>query len=123
MNMLFLKSYVLLLRIDLIMRFRSLQALQSLVRHQVGWNASRVPCADAICHAVDLACVFYIKSVLCLQRSAVTAILLRRHGWNAEMVIGAQTVPFKSHAWVELEGAVANDKPYMPEIYTVLERW
>jgi hypothetical protein len=34
------------------------------------------------------------------------------------MVIGAQTIPFTSHAWVEVD-----DKPYMPEIYQVLERF
>jgi hypothetical protein len=38
------------------------------------------------------------------------------------MVIGAQVLPFKSHAWVEVDGRVVNDKPYIPEIYRVLER-
>jgi len=47
-------------------------------------------------HAVDLACVFYFKPVLCLQRSAALALLLRRHGIEAEMVIGAQLLPFLS---------------------------
>jgi hypothetical protein len=75
-----------------------------------------------LCHAADLACVFYFKQVLCLQRSAATALLLRRHGWDVEMVIGAQLNPFSSHAWVELKDEVVNDKPYMREIYRVLER-
>jgi hypothetical protein len=60
--------------------------------------------------------------VLCLQRSAATAFLLRRHGWSAEMVIGAQLLPFHSHAWVEVDGQVVNDKPYIAEIFQVLER-
>jgi hypothetical protein len=38
------------------------------------------------------------------------------------MVTGAQIVPYEFHAWVEIEGAVINDKPYMHEIYQVLER-
>jgi hypothetical protein len=38
------------------------------------------------------------------------------------MVIGAQLLPFLSHAWVEIEGCVVNDKPYIPEIFQVLER-
>jgi transglutaminase superfamily protein len=42
--------------------------------------------------------------VLCLQRSAATTLLLRRHGWDAEMVIGAKLLPFQSHAWVEVNG-------------------
>jgi hypothetical protein len=70
---------------------------------------------------MDIACALYPKRVLCLQRSAATLFLLRRHGWDATLVIGAQTVPFKSHAWVELNGAVVSDKPYMREMYQVLE--
>jgi hypothetical protein len=38
------------------------------------------------------------------------------------MVIGAQILPFRSHAWVEIGGVVVNDKPYMPDIYRFLER-
>jgi hypothetical protein len=49
-------------------------------------------------------------------------LLLRRHGVAAEMVIGAQILPFKSHAWVEVDRAVVNDTPYIEEIYQVLER-
>jgi hypothetical protein len=71
---------------------------------------------------MDLACVFYFKRVLCLQRSAATTVLLRRHGWNAEMVIGVQLMPFQSHAWVEVQSRVVNDKPYVTEIFQVLDR-
>jgi hypothetical protein len=38
------------------------------------------------------------------------------------MVIGAQQMPFKAHAWVEVAGQVVNDKPYTPEMYAVLDR-
>jgi hypothetical protein len=38
------------------------------------------------------------------------------------MVVGAQMLPFKSHAWVEIKGAIVNDKPYMLDLYTVLDR-
>lgn len=77
---------------------------------------------ERICFAVDLACIWYWKKVLCLQRSAATACLLKRHGVSAQMVIGAQQIPFRSHAWVEVGGRVVNDKPYTPEMYAVLDR-
>jgi hypothetical protein len=38
------------------------------------------------------------------------------------MVIGAQLMPFRAHAWVEVDGRVVNDKPYAAEVYTVLDR-
>ncbi len=77
---------------------------------------------DKICTAVDLACIWYWKEALCLQRSAATACLLKRNGVPAQMVIGAQQIPFKAHAWVEVDGRVVNDKPYTPEMYSVLDR-
>jgi len=83
-----------------------------------------VPCdiTEKVCAAVDMACIWYWKEVLCLQRSAATACLLKQCGVAAQMVIGAQQMPFKAHAWVEVEGRVVNDKPYVRDMYAVLER-
>jgi hypothetical protein len=104
------------------MRLRNLEAFHNIVRNaEVHTDLACLSTAD-LCHAMDLACVFYFKQVMCLQRSAATVILLRRHGWKAEMVIGAQILPPKFHAWVEIKKAVVNDKPYMLDIYRVLER-
>jgi Transglutaminase-like superfamily len=77
---------------------------------------------DHICRSVDLAAALYFKQVRCLQRSAATACLLKNVGFPAEMVVGVQQTPFLAHAWVELDGRVVNDKPYMSEIYQVLAR-
>jgi hypothetical protein len=52
---------------------------------------------------------FYWKPLLCLQRSVVTARLLRAQGIQADVVIGYRPSPFFSHAWVEVGGAVVND--------------
>ena len=60
----------------------------------------------AICNAVHLATCFYWKPVLCLQRAACTARLLRRYGIFARLVIGYRPAPFFSHAWVEVDGRV-----------------
>lgn len=124
MNALIVESWFLLLHFERIMRFRGFGEIYRIIRQQqvrpLDSNA-RVSSAQ-LCRAVDYACVFYFKRVLCLQRSAATTILLRRHGWSVEMVIGAQMLPFKTHAWCEIGGSVINDKPYMPDIYAVLER-
>jgi Transglutaminase-like superfamily len=75
-----------------------------------------------ICNGIDLAAAFYFKQALCLQRSAATACLLKKHGFPAEMVIGVQQLPFLAHAWVELDGRIVNDKPYVSKMYSVLSR-
>jgi hypothetical protein len=80
------------------------------------WNS------EQISQAVDLAAALYFKPVLCLQRSAAAACLLKKQGYPAEMVIGVQQLPFVAHAWVELNGMVIGDKPYMREIYSELSR-
>jgi hypothetical protein len=124
MKRLILESWLLLLCFEWIIRFRGFSELHRIVREAPVWpttNRELLP-IERLSSAMDYASVFYFKRVLCLQRSAATTLLLRRHGWSAEMVIGAQMLPFKSHAWCEINGVVANDKPYMPEIYQVLER-
>jgi hypothetical protein len=119
-----LESWFLLLRLEWIMRFRGFKELRRAVEAEgvhTCTSALPVPKED-LCRAMDYACVFYFKPVLCLQRSAATTVFLRRHGWSTEMVIGAQLLPFKSHAWCEINGVVVNDKPYVRDIYEVLER-
>ncbi len=123
MRLLVLKSYLRLILFDLYLARGNFNVVCSKVRSYPRTN--QVPSADdveRICAAVDMACIWYWKEVLCLQRSAATACLLRRHGVQAQMVIGAQQVPFKAHAWVEVDGRVVNDKPYTTEIYGVLDR-
>src|SRR5437660_8652155 len=72
---------------------------------------SSSPRADDIVWAVDEACVWYVRRVACLQRSVVATWLLRRHGLRAELVIACRPLPFESHAWVEVDGRVVNDRP------------
>jgi hypothetical protein len=77
---------------------------------------------EEIVWAVDEACVWYVKRAACLQRSVVATWLLRHHGWRAELVIGCRPLPFESHAWVEVDGQVVNDRPQYQKVFTVLDR-
>jgi Transglutaminase-like superfamily len=118
-----LNAYAALFHFDLLLRRGNFAAVYDAVR--------RRPCrrheheADTIrrvCSAVDSACIWYWKQVLCLQRSAVTTCLLKDSGIPAQLVIGAQHTPFRAHAWVEVDGRVVNDNSYTNEIYAVLDR-
>jgi Transglutaminase-like superfamily len=124
MKRLVLESWLLLLCLEAVMRVRDFKSLHRIVRDYKRHTPLRgvPPSSEEMCRAMDLACVFYFKHVLCLQRSAATTILLRRYGWAAELVIGAQMMPFRSHAWVEIGDSVVNDKPYLAQTYQVLER-
>lgn len=75
-----------------------------------------------VCQAINYACVWYPKRVLCLQRSAVTTCLLRSCGVSSSMVMGAQNLPFKAHAWTEVDDRAINERRDVQKIYGVLER-
>ena len=123
MTLLTLRSWMWLLYFDYLIQFHEFGDVHATVRSRryTRTESPSVP-YTTICHAMDLASVLYFKRVLCLQRSAATTRLLRSYGWDAEMVIGVQLLPFQSHAWVEIERHVVNDKPYVVDDFQVLER-
>jgi hypothetical protein len=123
MSFLVLKAYLKLIQFDLYLARGNFAALYRKVRNcPLGKPAPASDAIERICSAVDMACIWYWKEALCLQRSAATACLLKEYAVPAQMVIGAQHMPFRAHAWVEVEGRVVNDKPYTPDIYAVLDR-
>jgi hypothetical protein len=123
MSFLVLRAYLGLIQFDLYLARGSFARLYEKVRqYPVGRPAPAPDTIERISAAIDMACIWYWKEALCLQRSAATACLLKKYGVPAEMVIGAQQMPFKAHAWVEVGDRVVNDKPYIPEMYQVLDR-
>jgi hypothetical protein len=123
MSLLVLKAYRKLIQFDLYLARKNFAALYEKVRkHPLGKPARRARTVEEISYAMDMASIWYWKEALCLQRSAATACLLKDYGYAAQLVIGAQQMPFKAHAWVEIDGRVVNDKPYMHEMYAVLDR-
>jgi len=122
-SFLVLRAYVKLIYFDLLLARGCFSGLYTKVRdYPLGRTVASPDASEKICAAVDMACIWYWKEVLCLQRSAATACLLKRGGTPAQMVIGSQQMPFRAHAWVEIEGRVVNDKPYMREMYAVIDQ-
>ncbi len=124
MRYLIFKSYVLLIRVDVILKRHGFKRLYDAVRDLPTRDileSKRIP-YERLCRAMDLACVFFPRTVRCLQRSAAGVLLLRSYGWHAEFVTGCALGTFENHAWVEVNRQVVNDKPYMHEMYQVLDR-
>jgi len=121
---LYSKAYVEFLRFDLLLHFCDFGTIYNHVRNcPIRKVTNDAPTVERICTALDLASIWYWKEILCLQRSAATTCLLRRFGIAAILWIGAQPLPFRSHAWTEVDGQVVNDKPYMREIYQILDHF
>jgi hypothetical protein len=123
MSFLVLRAFLSLIHFDLYLARGNFQALYEKVgRYQIRKTSVPAEAVEQVCAAVDMACIWYWKQVLCLQRSAATTCLLKQQGVPAQMILGAQQMPFKAHAWVEVDGRVVNDKPYMREMYAVLAK-
>ena len=122
MQFLFWKALIGLLAYDLLLGrgFAKMHALVS--SWKVAPRILRAETIEQVCKAVNYACVAYPKRVLCLQRSAVTTCLLRDCGIPAHMVVGAQKLPFKAHAWTEVKGHAVNERRDVKKIYGVWER-
>jgi len=120
--MLFFHAMFALFIYDILNIFRTFKTFHAMVK---GWKTAEKPAAqdtiDSVCSAVNYACVWYPKQALCLQRSFVTTYLLRKHGIPAQMVLGAQKLPFKAHAWVEVNGRAVNERSNV-QAYGVWER-
>ena len=121
--MLLLQALFALFGYDILVAFRPFKTLYTKVK---SWKVANTSADQEtivrVCNAVDHACVWYPKRVLCLQRSFVTTYLLRKHGVAAEMVLGAQKLPFKAHAWVEVERRAVNERSNVQANYGVWDR-
>lgn len=120
---LFFQALCMLFAYDILKTLCRFQTIYSIVR---SWKViGRTPGEEAIeraCTAVNYACIWYPKQALCLQRSFVTTYLLRNHGIRAQMILGAQKLPFKAHAWVEVEGRAINERSNVQATYAVWDR-
>jgi hypothetical protein len=120
---LILKAYSKLIYFELFFARGNFQVLYDKVR---AYPIRRIPneayTVEQLSAAMDMACIWYWKEVPCLQRSSATTCFCRDHAVDAALVIGVQQIPFKSHAWTEVDARVVNDRSYVAEIYTVLDR-
>jgi hypothetical protein len=117
-----IRAFLALALFDLILSTRSLKALcRAVSKRPVGRrNLDDPDLIGRICTAVERACVWYPRRAVCLQRSAVTACLLRMFGVPAEMVVAAKVMPTLAHAWVEVDGCVVNDFPKVKNFYQTM---
>lgn len=117
-------AFLALVAADVIMKFGGFRRLHETVKRWpvAGKKIDDPELIEALCAAVERAGRYYPKQALCLQRSAVGTCLLRVQGIAAQMVIGCRKIPFKGHAWIEVNGQVVNDNPKVQVFYKELDR-
>ena len=121
--MLFFRALLMLIAYDLLSTFSTFGKIHKMVkRWEVAPRAADSDTIEQVCTAVNYACIWYPKQVLCLQCAFVTTSLLRKQGFPAHMVLGAQKLPFKAHAWVEVDGRAINERSNVQATYAVWDR-
>jgi hypothetical protein len=121
--MLFFRALFVLFFYDALSSVCSFEIVYSKVkRWKVARRTVHSDTIDRVCSAVNYACICYPKQVLCLQRAFVSTYLLRKNGVAAQMVLGAQKIPFKAHAWVEIDGRAINERSNVQATYAVWDR-
>ena len=117
-----LQAFAGLVAHDLFMARHRFSSLHERVRRfPLRATGPRTNSLDALASTLDIACCVYPRRVLCLQRSAVLVKILRQNGIPAHMMIGAQKLPFRAHAWVEVNGEIIRDRLASRENFFVLE--
>jgi hypothetical protein len=105
----FLRAYFWLIKFDFGVTRKDFRRIQEEVRNCPTALRTRSIGMMQICRSLNFACAFYPKEVLCLQRSSALTCLLRSYGISASMLFGAQIMPFRAHAWVEVDGQLINE--------------
>ncbi len=123
MQLLFWRALLSLLAYDVLGFSRNFAKMHRFVSsRKIASRTAHPEAVDRVGRAVTRACTVYPKTVLCLQRSVATTCLLRSLGVPAQMVIGAQKIPFKAHAWTEVNGRAVDENRDVQQIYGVWDR-
>jgi hypothetical protein len=108
----FLVAFTALLISDIVLLSGKFSAIRSVVnRIPIKAVLPRTRPLEQTVATFTSASVAYFRTVKCIHRSAALTCLLRLHGIRANFVVGCRSVPFFSHAWVEVNGnAIDQDR-------------
>ena len=121
--MFFFQALLALIAYDVLSKLAKFRTTYATVRNwRVSSKDGGPEAVERVCGAVNYACAWYPKQVLCLQRAFVTTYLLRRQGVAASMVLGAQHLPFKAHAWVEVGEHAINERSDVQLTYAIWDK-
>jgi len=87
----------------------------------VSANPAQTPaldCALKTAQLINTAAHQGIYRANCLERSLALAFELRRSGIESQLRIGVSSGNgFQAHAWIEMDGVVLNDNPFVAREY------
>jgi len=116
----FLKSYIIILRVKKILKTKGLQvSIRKLLWPCSRKHSSRGKLPNATDFAVkhiedviDSACHWQLSPTLCVPRAITAYVLLSDNGFEPILNVGVKTEPLVAHAWVAVDGkSVADSYP------------
>jgi hypothetical protein len=122
----FCKSIMALIITNRILQKQGIKGVINLLQKQASqtkkWETPKIDSLNNLMLALDRACQYYPRKVVCLAWASTFAYLCLKRGWFVQFVIGVQLHPFLAHAWVEREGEVIGDREDINSYLGVLLR-
>lgn len=100
---------VILFLIKLKRPYKLIDRINTLSRKYKGGGGEDFQLCEELTDSVTKACLIFPWKVKCLEWAIALCTLCQRRGQKASLVIGVQLYPFKSHAWVEINGTILYD--------------
>jgi hypothetical protein len=123
MTLLVMRAFKELILFEFLTKFGGFPRVRKFVKRTKRSNRTPEPyTVKQVVDAVDIASCFYVRQVICLHRSFAATRLMRKMGVDAELIIAARPLPFLSHAWVEVDNEIVNDKKGYKLKLLVMER-
>ena len=99
------RAWVCLLAAHAALRFLPVRRVEALLERLAGKDRAEISSAH-LARLVDAAARFHLRPITCLPRSLALRALLRRHGIEADLLIGVRREDgeIKAHAWIEDAG-------------------
>ena len=100
------RAWVCLLAAYAALRFLPVRRVEALLEKLAGKDRAEISSAH-LARLVDVAARFHLRPITCLPRSLALRALLRRHGVEADLLIGVRREEdgvLRAHAWIEDAG-------------------
>jgi len=121
-----LEAYISFFLINVLLRLRGFRSTVRWLTRRFSdvqrRDDARIDDIEKVCEVVERAGLWYPGRMDCLPRSLVAFALLRAEGFPVDLCLGVTSAPgFGAHVWIECDGWVLNDYPYVKEQY--IELW
>jgi len=119
-----LQAYILRIKVDLILKIRGFKGLIDFIKKsrnpKKSYKKTNPEEYNSLASIVNRACFYYFYRTKCLEWAATLTLLALKKGLQCNLVIGVQNMPFRAHAWGQVDNLVVADDKNLPKDLSVI---